>query len=82
MERRVRRLEAALTVAYGQALLRQLSTAAAEAAGLDPALVIAEAEAILARIAGLSLAEIAAQEGIDLAELEATMTSAKTQTPR
>jgi hypothetical protein len=58
-----------------------LATDVAEAAGLEPALVLAEAEAILARCAGLSLPEIAAQEGIDLAELEAVLTSAKEQTP-
>ena len=77
MERRLHRLE----VASGSALLRQLATEAAEAAGLDPALVLAEAEAILVRCAGRSLPEIAAQEGIALAELEAVLTSAKEQTP-
>jgi hypothetical protein len=55
MERRVRRLE----VTSGSALLRQIATEAAEAAGLDPALVLAEAEAILVRCTGLSLPEIA-----------------------
>ncbi len=77
MERRIRRLE----VASRSALLRQLATDVAEAVGLEPALVLAEVEAILARCAGLSLPEIAAQEGIDLAELEALLTSAKEQTP-
>ncbi len=77
MHRRLAKLEAA----SGSALLRQIATEAAEAAGLEPALVLAEAEAILARCAGLSLPEIAAQEGIDLAELEALLTSAKEQTP-
>jgi hypothetical protein len=73
MERRVRRLEAVANVAEGSALLRRLSTEAAEAAGLDPELVLAEAEALLARCAGLSLPEIAAQEGLDLADLEAML---------
>ena len=77
MERRIRRLE----VASRSALLRQLATDVAEAVGLEPALVLAEAEAILVRCTGLSLPEIAAQEGIDLAELEAVLTSAKEQTP-
>jgi hypothetical protein len=77
MERRLRRLE----VASRSVLLRQLATEVAEAAGLDPELVLAEAQAILTRCAGLSLPEIAAQEGIDLAELEAVLTSAKEQTP-
>jgi hypothetical protein len=52
--------------------LREAATAA-EAAGLDPEEVFREAEAILKRYAGLSLPEIAAQEGIDLAKLEAAM---------
>ncbi len=69
MERRVRRLE----TAYGAALLRQLATESAAAAGLDPAVVLGEAEAILARCAGRSLPECAAREGIDLAELEAEL---------
>ena len=66
MEHRIRRLE----VASKSALLRQLVTDVAEAAGLEPALVLAEAEAILARCAGLSLPEIVAQEGVDLVALE------------
>ena len=74
MERRVRRLEVAAQVADGSALLRRLATEAADAAGLDPALVQREAEAILARCVGLSLPEIAEREGIDLAELEASVT--------
>jgi hypothetical protein len=53
--------------------LREAATAAAEAAGLDPEEVFREAKAILKRCAGLSLPEIAAQEGIDLAKLEAAM---------
>jgi hypothetical protein len=69
MHRRLDKLEAAFAPAH----LRQLATEAAEAAGLDPELVLAEAVAILTRCAGLSLPEIAAQEGIDLAELEAAM---------
>jgi hypothetical protein len=77
MHRRLDRLE----TAFAPALLRQIATAAAEAAGLDPEDVFREAEAILTRCAGLSLPEIAAQEGIDLAELEAVLTSAKEQTP-
>lgn len=77
MERRVRRLEAA----DGSARLRELAMEAAEAAGLDPELVLAEAEAILSRCAGLTVPEIAAREGLDLAELEAMLTSAKEQTP-
>jgi hypothetical protein len=81
MERRVRRLELALDVASGSVLLRQLATEAAEAAGLDPELVLAEAEAILARCAGLSLPEIAAQEGIDLTELEAMLAHPAEQEP-
>ncbi len=67
MEHRVHRLE----VASKSALLRQLATDVAEAAGLHPELVLAEAEAILARCAGLSLPEIAAREGIAQAELQA-----------
>ena len=66
MERRIRRLE----VASKSVLLRKLATDVAEAAGLEPALVLAEAESILARCVGLSLPEIAAQEGIDLVALE------------
>ena len=66
MEHRIRRLE----VASRSVLLRQLATDVAEAAGLEPALVLTEAEAILARCAGLSLPEIAAQEGVDLVALE------------
>ena len=81
MERRVRRLEAAMTVADSAALLRQLSTAAAEAAGLDPALVLREAEAILACSVGLSLPEIAVREGIDLTELESSVTGLAVQKP-
>jgi hypothetical protein len=77
MHRRLAKLEAA----SGSALLRQLATRAAEAAGLDPALVLAEAGAILPRIAGLSLPEIAAQEGIDLAELEAMLAHPAAHTP-
>ena len=77
MERRVRRLEAALL----PVLMRELAMAAAVDAGLDPELVLREAEAMLARIRGLTLPEIAAQEGLDLAELEAMLTSAKEQTP-
>ena len=69
MHRRLDKLEAA----FAPALLREVTTAAAEAAGLDPEDVFREAEAILTRCAGLSLPEIAAQEGIDLAELEAAM---------
>jgi hypothetical protein len=77
MERRVRRLE----VASRSALLRQVATDVAEAAGLDPELVLREAEAILARCAGLSLPEIAAQEGVDLAELEALLAQRAEHTP-
>jgi hypothetical protein len=77
MERRVRRLE----LASRSILLRQLATDVAEAAGLDPALVLAEAEAILARCAGLSLPKIAAQEGIDLVELEALLAHRDEHTP-
>jgi hypothetical protein len=77
MERRVRRLE----VASSSALLRQVATDVAEAAGLEPALVLAEAKAILARCAGLSLPEIAAQEGVDLADLEAMLTHPAARTP-
>ena len=77
MERRVRRLEGASS----SALLRQLATDVAEAAGLDPELVLAEAQAILTRCAGLSLPEIAAQEGIDLAELEAMLPQPAERTP-
>jgi hypothetical protein len=47
-----------LEVASRSALLCQLATEVAEVAGLDP---------------GLSLPEIAAQEGIDLVELEAML---------
>jgi hypothetical protein len=67
MERRVRRLEAASQ----SVLLCQLATLAAEDAGLDPALVLHEAEALLAQYAGWSPAEIALREGRDLAALEA-----------
>ena len=77
MHRRLDRLEAA----FSPALLREMTTAAAQAAGLDPEDVLREAEAILTRCAGLSLPEMAAREGIDLAELEAVLTSAKEQTP-
>jgi len=58
-----------------------LATEVAEAAGLEPELVLREAQALLARCAGLSLAEIAAQEGIDLAELEAMLTHPVEHTP-
>ncbi len=77
MQRRLDRLEAA----FAPALLREMTTAAAQAAGLDPEDVFREAKAILTRCAGLSLPEMAAREGIDLAELEAVLTSAKEQTP-
>jgi hypothetical protein len=77
MERRVRRLE----LASRSVLLRQLATDVAEAAGLEPELVLAEAEAILARCAGLSLPEIAAQEGIDLVALEALLAHRHEHTP-
>jgi hypothetical protein len=69
MHRRLTKLEAA----FAPAQLREIATAAAEAAGLDPEDVFREAKAILTRCAGLSLPEIAAQEGIDLADLEAAM---------
>ena len=78
MERRIRRLEAASR----SVLLRKLATDVAEAAGLEPALVLAEAEAILVRCVGLSLPEIAAQEGIDLVALEALLTHHDEYTPR
>ncbi len=77
MERRVRRLE----VTSRSVLLRQLATEAAETAGLEPELVLAEAEAILARCVGLSLPEIAAQEGIDLVALEALLAHRHEHTP-
>jgi hypothetical protein len=77
MERRIRRLE----VAPRSALLRQLATDVAEAVGLEPALVLAEVEAILARCAGLSLPEIAAREGIDLVALEAMLPHPAERTP-
>jgi hypothetical protein len=67
MERRVRRLE----VASKSALLRQLATVVAADFGLDPELVLREAEVILAEWSGLSLPEIATREGFDLAEREA-----------
>jgi hypothetical protein len=67
MERRLRRLEAAASDAF----LRRMATVVAADLGLEPALVLAEAQAILARCAGLSPPEIAAREGFDLAELEA-----------
>jgi hypothetical protein len=73
----MRRLEAA----SGAALLRRMATAVAEELGLEPAVVLAEAEAILARSAGLSLPEIAAHEGIDLAELEAAADALLTRLP-
>jgi hypothetical protein len=81
MERRVRRLEVAQDIASGSVLLRRLATDAAAAAGLDPELVLAEAEAILNRCAGLSLPEIAAQEGIDLAELESMLMRSEEHKP-
>ena len=77
MERRIRRLEAASR----SVLLRELATEVAEAAGLEPELVLAEAEAILARCVGLSLPEIAAQEGIDLVSLEALLAHHDEYTP-
>jgi hypothetical protein len=77
MERRVRRLEAAASDAF----LRRMATVVAADLGLEPALVLAEAQAILARCAGLTLPEIAAQEGIDLAELEAMLPHHPGHTP-
>jgi hypothetical protein len=77
MERRIRRLKGASR----SVLLRQLATDVAEAAGLEPEDVFREAEAILARCAGLSLPEIAAQEGIDLVALEALLAHRHEHTP-
>ena len=77
MHRRLAKLEAA----FAPALLREMATVAAEAAGLDPEDVFREAKAILTRCAGLSLPEIAAQEGIDLAELEAMLAHPAAHTP-
>jgi hypothetical protein len=62
MERRMRRLEAASF----PALLRELATVAAAAAGLDPELVRVEAERILADVnRGRTLGELVAADGID-----------------
>jgi hypothetical protein len=69
MQRRLDKVEAA----FAPALMREIAAKVAEAAGLDPEEVFREAEAIRKRCAGLSLPEIAAREGIDLAELEAAM---------
>ena len=77
MDRRIRRLEAASEAA----LLRDMAQKVAAEMGLEPELVLLEAEAILARCAGLPLPEIAAQEGIDLVELEALLAHRHEHTP-
>jgi hypothetical protein len=62
VDRRLRRLEAASF----PALLRQLATRAAEEAGLDPELVLVEAERILADVErGCTLGELVAADGVD-----------------
>ena len=69
MERRLDKLEAA----FGPAQLREIVAEVAAERDIDPEELLRESQAILSRCAGLSLPEIAAQEGIDLAELEAAM---------
>jgi hypothetical protein len=62
MERRVRRLE----TASFPALLRELATLAAAEAGLDPILVLVEAERSLAELQrGRSIGELVAADGLD-----------------
>ena len=75
MEARLRKLEARF-IPSEAVQLRTLSAIAAEGTDLDPALILHEAEQVLARMRAAgprSLAEIAADESIPVDDLVALM---------